>query len=136
MTFTAVVSNRVAAWRQSFRCNGIDWSSIESVPPQAEKIIVFDKYQDVSAKDHERKRRATEVPINYELSITSPLPKRDAIMKSKNNKRRLASVLSTFTAGDMTTTASRDDSVFDHDEADITMISYVTEAAKCGKDVI
>ena len=57
-------------------------------------------------------------------------------MKSKNNKRKLASVLSTFTVGDMTTTESRDDSAFDHDEADITIISYVIEAAKCGKDVI
>ena len=27
----------------------------------AEKIIVFDKYQDISAKDHERVRRAGEV---------------------------------------------------------------------------
>ena len=67
---------------------------------------------------------------------SSPLPKRDAIMKSKNNKRKLASILPTFTVGDMTTTESRDDSAFDHDEADITMISYVIEAAKCGKDVI
>ena len=50
----------------------------------------------------------------------SPLPKRDAIMKSKNNKRKLASVLSTFTLGDMTTTKSRDESAFDHDDADIT----------------
>ena len=105
-------------------------------PHEAEKIIVFDMYQDVSAKDHERIRRAAEVPIDYELSITSPLPKRDAIMKSKNNNRKLASVLSTFTVGDMTTTESRDDSAFDHDEADITIISYVIEAAKCGKDVI
>ena len=61
-------------------------------PHEAEKITVFDKYRDVSAKDHERMRRAAEVPIDYELSITSPLPKRDAIMKSKNNKRKLASV--------------------------------------------
>ena len=105
-------------------------------PHEAEKIIIFDKYQDVSAKDHGRMRRAAVVPIDYELSITSPLPKRDAITKSKNNNRKLASVLSTFTVGDMTTTESRDDSAFDHDEADITMISYVIEAAKCGKDVI
>ena len=57
-------------------------------------------------------------------------------MKSKNNKRKLARVLSTFTVRDMTTTESRDDSAFDHDEADITMISYVNEAAKCGNDVM
>ena len=105
-------------------------------PHEAEKIIVFDKHQDVSANDRERMQRAAEVPIDYELSITSPLPKRDAIMNSKNYKRKLASVLSTFTIADMTTTESRDDSAFDHYEADITMISYVIKAANCEKDVI
>ena len=75
----------------------IDWIGTATAYA-AEKIIVFDKYQNVSAKD--------KVPIDYELSITSPLPKRDAIMKSKNNKRRLASELSTFTVGDMTITES------------------------------
>ena len=105
-------------------------------PHEAEKIIVFDKYQYISARDHERMRRAAEVPIDYELSITCPLPKRDGITKSKNYQRKLASVLSTFAVGDMTTTESRDDSAFDHDEADVTMISFVIEAAKCGKDVI
>ena len=104
-------------------------------PHEVEKIIVFDKYKYVSAKDHERMRRVAEVPIDYELFITSPLPKRDAITKRKNNKRKLASVLSNFTVGDMTTTESRDDSAFDHDEADITMIYYAIEPAKCGKEV-
>ena len=37
-----------------------------------------------SAKDHERLRRASEGVIDYELSISSTLPKRDAVMKSKN----------------------------------------------------
>ena len=107
----------MAAWQQSFRCNQVDPLSIQSVPHEAEKFIVFDKLQDVSAKDHERMRRAAEVPIDYELSITSPLPKREATMKSENNKRKLASVglLFTFTIGDMTTTESRDDSAFDQD---------------------
>ena len=54
--------------------------------PDANKVVVFDKYQDVSAKDHERMRRASEVVIDYELSVASHLPKRDAIMKSKSNK--------------------------------------------------
>ena len=65
-------------------------------PNDSDKIVVFDKYQGVSAKDHESKRRAGEVVIDYELSITCSLPKRDAILKSKNNKQSLASVLSTF----------------------------------------
>ncbi len=39
-----------------------------------EKILVFDKYCDISAKDHERKRRAGETIVEYELSILSILP--------------------------------------------------------------
>jgi len=62
-------------------------SKISRCPDATEKIIVFDKY---NAKDHE------EVVVDYELSITSPLPKRDAILKSKNKKWQLASLLCTF----------------------------------------
>lgn len=105
-------------------------------PNGTDKVIVFDKYHDVSAKDHERMRRAGEVLIDYELSITTCLPKRDAILKSKNNKRRLASVLCTFNVGDNVMMESQEDGVFGHDEADITMISYVLEAANYGKGVI
>ena len=61
---------------------------------------MFDKYEEVSAKDHERTRHAGEVTISYELSITSPLPNRDVILKSKGNKRRLASMLCTFSLGE------------------------------------
>ncbi len=105
-------------------------------PDGTEKIIVFDKYQDVSAKDNERMRRAGEVILDYELSITSPLPKRDGILKSKNNKWRLASVLGTFSLGENATMDTQDDGAFGHDEADITMISYILEAAYDGKGVI
>ena len=53
-------------------------------------------------------------------------------MKSKNNKRRLASVRSTFDVEDDVTMDSPDDSAYGHDEADITMLSYVLD----GKGVI
>ena len=96
---------------------------INRYPDVAEKIIVFDKYKGISAKDHERMRRAGEVVIDYELSITSLLPKRDVILKSKNNKRRLASVLSTFNLGNIVTMETQADGLFDHDEADVTIIS-------------
>ena len=101
-----------------------------------EIVIVFDKYHDVSAKDHERLRQSGEVVIDYDLSISSPLPKRDAIMKSKGNKRKLATMLSSFSLGDNVTVDTRDAGAFGHDEADITMISYVLQAANNGKDVI
>ena len=100
-------------------------------PDCTEKVVVFDKYKDISAKDYERMRRAGEVFSNYDLSIFSLLPKRDAILKSKNNKRRLASVLSTFDV-------EEDDSAYGHDEADITMLFrlYVLESANNRKGVI
>ena len=100
------------------------------------KIVVFDKYQDISAKDHDRMRRASEVVIDYDFSIASHLPKRDAVMKSKLNKRKLASVLGTFDLGKSTTVETRDDCTFLHDEADVTMVSFVLEAAKSGQSVI
>ena len=64
-------------------------------------------------------RRAGEVKLDYELSITTSLPKSDAIQKSNNNKRRLASVFTVVHLG-----------VFDHDKADVTLVSYVLKAAK------
>ncbi len=81
-------------------------------------------------------QHAGEVVIDYELSITSPLPKRDAILKSKRNKRRLASVLCTFSLEDTVTMETHDDGAFGHDEADVTMISYVLQAANHGRCVI
>ena len=104
--------------------------------PDANKIVIFDKYQDVSAKDHERMRRASDVVIDYELSVASHLPKRYAIMKSKSNKQKLASVLDTFNLGENTTVETCDDGLFQHDEADATMVSFVLEAAKSGQSVI
>lgn len=105
-------------------------------PAGTEKIIVFDKYQDISAKDHERKRRAGDIIIDYELSIANSLPKRDVILKSKKNKQRLASLLHSFELDTNVTMETCENNLFGHDEADITMISYVLEAANNGKGVI
>ena len=56
--------------------------------PDIVEIIVFDKqYKDISVKDDERMWRAEEEAIDYELSITSPLPKRDVVLKNKNSNR-------------------------------------------------
>ena len=44
-------------------------------PDGTEKVVVFNKYKDISAKDHERMRRAVEVFSNYDLSISSPVDK-------------------------------------------------------------
>lgn len=100
------------------------------------KVLVFDKYHDISAKDHERMRRAGLGSINYDLTINTPLPKRDAIMRNKHNKLQLSKVLSTYNFGEDVTVESHSDGIFAHDEADITMISYLLMAAKSGTEVV
>lgn len=82
-----------------------------------EKVLVFDKYHKVSAKDHERKRRAGLGSISYDLTINTPLPSRDAIMRNKHNKLQLSKLLSTYSFGDGVTVESSSDGVFAHDEA-------------------
>ena len=57
-------------------------------------------------------------------------------MKSKSNKRKLASVLGTFNLGKNTTMETCDDGSFQLDEVDDTMVSFVLEAAKSGQRVI
>ena len=101
-----------------------------------EVLIIFDRYDDRSAKDHERIRRAGEGAVNYNITISSKLPRRDAIVKSKANKKVLVRVLSTFNLGNKVTNVGRDDSMNSHDEADITIISYLLEAVKNGKNIV
>ena len=49
-------------------------TQLSRYPCDSKKVVAFDKYRDVSTKDHERMRRAGEAIADYELSITSTLP--------------------------------------------------------------
>ena len=102
----------------------------------AKKVLVFDKYHKVSAKDHERMQRAGLSSINYDLTINTPLPSRDSIMRNKHNKLQLSKILSTYSFGEGVTVESASNGVFNHYEADITMISYLLMAAETGTRVI
>ena len=64
------------------------------------------------------------------------LPCRDAIIKCKANMKALVRVLSTFNLGNNVTMVGRKDSMYSHDEADITMISYLLEAVQNGKNIV
>ena len=99
-----------------------------------EVLVIFDRYDDKSAKDHEQIRRADEV--NYNITISSKLPCRDAIMKSKANKKALVRVLSTFNLGNNVTMVGREESMYSHDEADITIIRYLLEAVRNGMNIV
>ena len=101
-----------------------------------EKILVFDRYTEISAKDHERQRQVGVGSNTFNLDLNSPLPSREAVMKNKHNKRGLSRLLSTFNLGCGVSVESRDDGVFLHDEADITTISYLFQAADAGRQVV
>ena len=101
-----------------------------------ECVLVFDRYDNVSPKDHERMWRAGVGSTNYNLAINSPLPNRDAILKNKHNQRQLRRVLSTFNMGTAVTIDTQDTGVFRHEEADVTIISYVVQAVGEGHNVV
>ena len=71
-------------------------SSYHGYPSGTEKILVFDRYDDIPANDHERIRRGGgEGSTDYNLTINSPLPSRDAILKNKHNELELSHAYST-----------------------------------------
>ena len=101
-----------------------------------ETFVIFDRYEKVSAKDHERQRRAGESSTEYRLSLTTPLPSREKVMKNKTNKRRLGELLCTHSIGGHTVMVSRADSIVTHDEADVSLISYMLDAASRGAKTV
>ena len=101
-----------------------------------ECVLVFDRSDHVSPNDDERMRCAGVGSTNYTITINSPLPSRDAILKNKLNKRQLSWVLSTFDICAAVTTDTHDIGVFGHEEADVTLISYVLQAVGEGKNVV
>ena len=109
---------------------------ISKYPKDVDKLIIFDRYEEVSAKGHERQRRAGSGSAQYNLEINTALPGRDAIMKNTSNKQRLYHLLCTFQILENTYTIGKEDCSVKHEEADTIMISYVLKAAKEGKESI
>ena len=99
-------------------------------------ILVFDRYDNISPKNHDRMRRARVGSTNYNIAINSHLPSRDSILKNKHYKRQLSRMLSTFHMGAAVTIDTQDTGVFRHEEADVTIISYVLQAVGSGNNVV
>ena len=112
-------------------------SSYHGYPPGTEKILVFYRYDDIPSKDHERIRcGGGEGSTDYNLTINSPLPSRDAILENKHNKLELSRILSTLDMDADMSIDSRYNGGFEHEEAEVTMIAYLLQAAESGKSVI
>ena len=92
-------------------------------------LIIFDRYEGVRAKDHERQRRAGEGSTEYNIEMNTTLVGRDAILKNTANKRKLIQLLCTQNLGPHISIVGRD-SFVKHDEADISLVSYMLEAAR------
>ena len=106
-------------------------SSYHVYPPGTEKILVFDRHDDISAKDHKRIRRGCEGSTDYNLTINSLLPNRDAILKNTHNKLELSRILSTLDMdADMSIIDSRYNGGFEHGKAGVTMIAYLLQLLK------
>ena len=97
-----------------------------------EVFVIFDRYDGLSAKDHERNRRAGTGSETHTLSLNSILPPRDEILKNKNNKKQLNELICTFPSNSNAQFISSFESIVSHDEADISLISYMLHAAEKG----
>ena len=98
-------------------------------------LVIFDRY-DRSPKDHERIRRADKGAVDFNITTSSKIPCRDAIMKSKTNNKDLVRVLSTYNLCNNVQMVEREKSIYSHDEADITVICYLLEAIRNGKNTV
>ena len=94
--------------------------------------VIFDRYDGVSAKDHERLRRSGDGSRPYHLAINTPLPARKDVMGIKDNKRQLIQLLCTFHISEKAELVSYLDCMARHDDADITLISYMLHAVREG----
>ena len=87
--------------------------------------VIFDRYDGVSVKDHERLRRPGDGTIPYHLATNTPLPARKYVMGNNDNKRQLIQLLCPFHICEKLELVSYLDCMARHDEADITLISYM-----------
>ena len=114
---------------------GVRLSSYRS---EAKKLVLFDRYyeDEPTAKVHERMRRAGTGSKDFHLTPNTPLPCREAILKNSKNKILLASILYGYPLQNNVQLVNKLDCLVTHEEADITLCSYMLEAASsCGETI-
>ena len=105
-------------------------------PPVSKKIILFDRYdQDApSAKDHERTRRGRAKEVR--LTPNTLLPCREVILHNSKNKNLLNNILCSYPLPHNIQLVNMLDCVVTHDEADVTLCSYMLKAVAEGAQTI
>ena len=89
-----IVDGQQLLYDNVWPCAGSASDLADSMKDRLGQYQPTDRYDDRSAKDHERIRCAGEGSVNYNTTTSSKLPCCDAIMKSKANKKALVRVLS------------------------------------------
>ena len=95
-----------------------------------ECVLVFDRNDNLSPKDHERMRRRSglfELQYTYQQYSSS-----DTFLKNKHKTLQLSRVFSTFDISAAVTIDTQDTGLFGHEE----IISYVLQAVGEGKNVV
>ena len=72
----------------------------------------------------------------YDLTLTSPVPNRKITMKSKANKILLSRLLCTCTQVPNILMVGEDEGLFNHEQADVLMVSFIIDGVRDGKKVI
>ena len=99
-------------------------------PPEDQKLLLFDCYYEYepTAKDHEMVKRAGAGSKDFHLMPNTPPPCREAILKKSDNKSLLSSVLCGYPLQNNVQLFNKLDCLVTHEEADITLCSYILEA--------
>ena len=91
-----------------------------------ETFVIFDCYKENAVKAHERQRRAKGIfPRAYEHRSETILPSKEHIMKSDQNKKSLIQFLCNFEHNHNSLHLIGEDSPYTHEEADVTIMSYL-----------
>ena len=100
--------------------------------------MLFDRYYDDEpiAKDHERTRRAGAGSKDFHLTPNTPLPCREALLKNSKNKSRIAGILCGCPLHNNMQLVNKPDCLVTHEEADITLCSYMLEAAASSAETV
>ena len=109
---------------------------LANYPPVSKKIILFDRYDQeaLSAKDHERTRRGRAKQVH--LTPNTLLPCREVILHNSKNKNLLNNILCSYPLPHNIQLVNMLDCVVTHDEADVTLCSYMLKAVAAGAQTI
>ena len=116
------------SWPRSGTTRQLCYNFLNAVKKPAHDVyVIFDKYHKNSIKTHERNRRTGQyIYPDRNITINTPLPNRDAIMKNTENKKKVIKLLcENNTEYPHVRMVSQASCPFGHEEADVSIIRYI-----------